>query len=331
MNCLNKKYAFTCGDINGIGPEIIVKSLLEIDLSNNLVVVIIPEKIIVDEIEKNNFDFEINYVNSAKEIENYESGLIVFDIPCKQQDLGCATKESGLVSFNSINIAIELAAAKIVDAIITAPISKLAFSLAGINFPGHTELLSSKTNSKDHVMMFLSEHFHCALATIHEPISNISKLLTVERLTNVFSTVYFTLKNDLQITKPKIAVLSLNPHAGEKGKIGNEEIEIIEPAIRNFNYKNLKGPFVPDAFFGMNLQNKYDCIIGMYHDQVLIPFKMLNFNSGVNFTAGLNIIRTSPDHGTAFDIAGKGIADPKSFVEAIKWAAQIIENRRIKN
>jgi 4-hydroxythreonine-4-phosphate dehydrogenase len=136
------------------------------------------------------------------------------------------------------------------------------------------------------------------------------------------------LVKDLRLSNPKVAVLGLNPHAGEEGSIGKEEIHVIKPAIDSFGTKNIQGPFVPDAFFGAKKYKNYNAVLGQYHDQVLIPFKLLNFDKGVNYTAGLPIVRTSPDHGTGYDIAGKGIADPTSMIEAVKWAAKIVNNRK---
>ena len=211
---------------------------------------------------------------------------------------------------------------------VTAPISKASFELAGINFPGHTELLAERGNAKNYAMTFISNKMNCALVTIHDPINKISKNLKKGKIKSVINTVKQSLINDFKVANPKIAVLGLNPHAGENGRIGDEEIKIIIPALNELGDKNIEGPFVPDAFFANKLYKKFNIVVGMYHDQVLIPFKMMNFNSGVNYTAGLNFIRTSPDHGTAFDIAGKNIADPSSILEAFKVAEKIIKNRR---
>jgi 4-hydroxythreonine-4-phosphate dehydrogenase len=177
--------------------------------------------------------------------------------------------------------------------------------------------------------MFLSKKMNCALATIHEPIKSIPRLLKINPLIKIFDLSYETLSHDLNIANPKIAVLGLNPHAGESGYIGTEEIDIISPAMKKSKYSShLHGPFSPDAYFANKVYAQYDATIGMYHDQLLIPFKMLNFSSGVNYTAGLPIIRTSPDHGTAFDIAGLNKADVGSFKEAFYAAKRININRK---
>ena len=214
------------------------------------------------------------------------------------------------------------------DAVITAPISKTAIKIAGKNFPGHTEMLAGWCNVKNFVMMFLSGKMNAAIATIHEPVKKVPGLITKELLSNKIEVIYNSLKNDLRINSPLIAVLGLNPHAGENGLIGDEEEKIIKPFVLNYKFSEyLRGPFSPDAFFANRLYKNFDLVFGMYHDQVLSPFKLINFGSGVNFTAGLPIVRTSPDHGTAFDIAGKGIADESSIISAFIYAKRIVKNR----
>jgi 4-hydroxythreonine-4-phosphate dehydrogenase len=181
---------------------------------------------------------------------------------------------------------------------------------------------------KNFVMMFFSKKMNAALITIHEPVKNIPGLISKKLLTKKLKVVIDALRNDLKIKNPHIAILGLNPHAGEGGLIGLEEEEIVKPFIKEFADEMLSGPFSPDAFFANHLYKKYDVVIGMYHDQILIPFKMLNFNSGVNYTAGLPIVRTSPDHGVAYDIAGKNLANPASILEAYRFAEKIVRNRK---
>ena len=178
-------------------------------------------------------------------------------------------------------------------------------------------------------MMFISDEFKCGLLTIHEALINVPNLIDSKRLSITVETILNSMKVDFKIDNPSLAILGLNPHAGENGHIGREELDVIIPFIKE-KTDNLCGPFVPDAFFGNKSYNKYDFILGMYHDQVLIPFKMLAFERGVNFTAGLPIIRTSPDHGTAYDIAGKFKANPTSMIEAYKWAKLILTNRKTR-
>ena len=322
-----QKFVFTCGDINGIGPEIVIKTLNKISSKSSYRFYFICPANVFNKIcqtVKPEFQYQI-----VKEFDqSLQLPVQVIDIGKVKTNPGKATRESGRSSFNAIELAFELAERKKVDAIITAPISKTAFNLAGINFPGHTEMLAKWSGVKDYVMMFLSEKINAALLTIHKPIKKVPGLLTKERLSNTIKILLHTLKNDLNISNPDIAILGLNPHAGEKGMIGSEEEEIIKPVIKNLRQtKNISGPFSPDAFFGAKMYKDFDLVLGMYHDQVLIPFKLLNFSSGVNYTAGLRIVRTSPDHGVAYDIAWKNVADESSMTKAYEYAKLILKNR----
>lgn len=319
-----KTFIFTSGDVNGIGLEIIIKTLNKKRAgTNSRFIIISPQNAfyIAAEIVKPQFKYKVTSdLQSSKEL------VTIYDIGKVKLSPGKNTKEAGLSAYNAIRCSFDLLQGNMADAVVTAPISKTAIKMAGINFPGHTEMYASWCGIKKYVMMFLSSSFNAALLTIHEPISKIPKLITPERIQDYLSIVFTTLKENLRLEDPSIAVLGLNPHAGESGIMGLEEEKIIKPAIKKFKYAN--GPFSPDAFFANKLYKNFDCVLGMYHDQVLIPFKMLNFSAGVNFTAGLPVIRTSPDHGTAFDIAGKGIADPSSMIEALHYADKFITSRR---
>jgi len=321
------RHALTCGDINGIGPEIVIKSINSLyNSSIRNFAFFCPSNVFEKTIEivKPNFPYEI----IKKEIVlRKKKHVIIYDIGKFTQSLGKPTTFSGHASYESIINGYDYTYRSFADSIITAPISKSAFQLAGINYPGHTELFANLTGTKKYLMTFLSKNMIAGLVTIHISIKDVSKSLTINKLRNSITIMNRMLINDLGIKNPKIAVLGLNPHAGEDGKIGDEEKKIIKPVLRNINNINVFGPFVPDAFFGNKKHRNFDAFLGMYHDQVLIPFKLINFEKGVNYTAGLPIIRTSPDHGTGYDIAGKGIADPSSFIEAIKWAEKIIKNR----
>lgn len=324
-----KTLAFTCGDINGIGPEICIKAINQIyNPQKRKILLFIPKNVFENTaaVIKPSFQFTFQ---SEKYIPNSEYVTII-DIGKFKLHLGEPTKESGKAAFISLQKAFYTVTLNNADAMITAPISKTAFQLAGKNYPGQTELLAEWSRSKNYLMMFLSAKLICGLATIHEPLKKISGLITKRRIETSIQILYSTLQNDLGIEKPHTAVLGLNPHAGENGNIGQEEIKTIQPVIREFKNNLVEGPFVPDAFFGNKSYKKFDAVLGMYHDQVLIPFKLMNFSSGVNFTAGLPIVRTSPDHGTGYDIAGKGIADSQSIIQAVRWAERIISNRRKK-
>jgi 4-hydroxy-L-threonine phosphate dehydrogenase PdxA len=190
-------------------------------------------------------------------------------------------------------------------------------------------MLAEYTRTKNYSMMFLSQKIKASLVSIHEPIRKVAGFIKEKQLHSIFDVVINSLNNDFNLLNPKIAVLGLNPHAGENGAIGKEELNIIVPAIKNYAFnKFISGPFSPDAFFANRSYKQYDMVVGMYHDQLLIPFKLLNFGGGVNYTAGLPIIRTSPDHGTAYDIAGKNMASPSSMIQAYKYALAILKNRK---
>lgn len=325
------KFIFTCGDTNGIGPEISLKAINKLYAPKKYKLIIpIPLNVFEFYTDKIKLKFPFNIVKKVSKEELDTDSITIIDLGNAKIDIGKPTRFSGRTSYRSILNANELLTMSPGSAMITAPISKYAWQKAGINFPGHTELLAHLTKTKKYSMMFLSQKFKCALLTIHEPISKVPRLITKTRLKDLLDLVADTSLNDLNISSPRIAVLGLNPHAGENGKIGNEEIKKIIPVIEGAVKKGIHvdGPCVPDAFFANKLYLKYDIVIGMYHDQLLIPFKMMNFNSGMNYTAGLPIIRTSPDHGTAYDIAGTMSADISSMVESFKWARRIVKNRK---
>jgi len=321
------KFVFTCGDINGIGPEIVIKALNKINsLSNDRFVFICPRNVFIKNTKIVKPTFEYTITRQIKETDKIVSILDIGNYKC---NLGIPTVDSGKAAVEAVHISFRLAHDKIVDGIITAPLSKTAINLAGKHFPGHTEMYAGWSNVKNFVMMFLSRKMNAGLITIHEPVNKVPKLITKKNLISKLDVVLNSLINDLGIKKPKIAVLGLNPHAGEEGLIGKEEQNILKPLISQAKYKNyLNGPFSPDAFFANRMYKNYDLVLGMYHDQVLIPFKLINFGAGVNFTGGLPIVRTSPDHGTAFDIAGKGLANESSIIKAYIYAKKIVNNRK---
>lgn len=320
---------FTCGDINGIGPEICIKTINQIYPSRDKKIIFICPANVFENTsltERPSFSYRITKDELPSKIDN--EFVTIIDIGNQVQSIGKPTKESGKASYAALQKAHQLLKQKYADAMITAPVSKSAMKLARINLPGQTEILAGLSNSKKFMMMFLSDGLICGLSTIHEPIANVHRSLKVASVKLSLEILNSTLSVDLGIESPRIAVLGLNPHAGEEGNIGKEEITVIKPALKACKNILADGPFSPDAFFGTKKYKDYDAVLGMYHDQVLIPFKLLNFNSGVNFTAGLPIIRTSPDHGTGYDIAGKGSADPHSMLEAVSWTEKIILNRR---
>jgi 4-hydroxythreonine-4-phosphate dehydrogenase len=300
------KFVFTCGDINGIGPEIVIKTLNQIThyKTPHKFYFICPTNIFQTVALRIKPTFKYEIVNQ----KDHDSSAIVtvIDSGTTKQSIGKPTINSGKASYKSLLLSYELIRRGDADAVITAPISKTAIKMAGINFSGQTEMFAKWSNTNNYAMTFLSKKMCAALVTIHNPLEDVLKSLKFKKLDTLVEVIISTLKIDLRVLNPKIAVLGLNPHAGENGIIGKEEIDIISPVIKKYAKSvSIEGPFSSDAFFGSKTYKNYDMIIGMYHDQVLIPFKLLNFGGGVNYTAGLPIIRTSPDHGVAYDIADK--------------------------
>jgi 4-hydroxythreonine-4-phosphate dehydrogenase len=323
---MNNKFVFTCGDTNGIGPEIVLKTLIKIaDKNDDKYFLIIPRNIFNAAVEKIKPEFSFEFISDPSAASSKLNILPLDNAPIKK---GMPTPESGMASFLSIKKSFELLKEGFADTVITAPISKTAINMAEINFPGHTEMFAQWCGIHNYVMTFLSKKMNAALVTIHEPIKKVSGLVTKEKLRETFDTVIKMLKTDLRIINPRIALLGLNPHAGEEGLIGTEEMSIVKPLLNEIEYKNISGPFSSDAFFANKLFKNYDIVVGMYHDQILIPFKLINFSSGVNYTAGLPIVRTSPDHGVAYDIAGQNKADPSSMIESVMYAKKIVKNRK---
>lgn len=324
------RFVITCGDINGIGPEIVVKSLNRLTLrrKKNKYYFVCPQNIFQKTVEhvKPGFDFEIVSPNEANESSTKVS---IIKLPKCREKTGYPTKFSGLVAYQALQTSYSFLKSNIADAVITAPVSKTALNMAGIKFPGQTEMFAYWSGTKEYVMTFLSNQLNVALQTIHIPLKNVHKFLNQKELEATFNVLIGTLKKDLAIKSPRIALLGLNPHAGENGLIGTEEEKIVKPVIKKYSRKIvIDGPFPADAFFARKLFKNYNFVLGMYHDQVLIPFKYINSGFGVNYTAGLPIVRTSPDHGVAYDIAGKNIADEKSMLQAVKYAEIIVNNRK---
>ena len=312
----------TIGDINGIGPEIILKNLknesfikkYDITVVSPISVLKYYAKLLKIKLSMDNF----NIIPIATENVNI--------------NIGRMTEESGYISGLAIDTAIQLALSGEYDAIVTAPINKKSLNLGGYNFTGHTEMLTALGGTKDTCMIMLSDIFNIAFATTHPPLKDVSGMITKKLLLSKIGVCYNMLKNDLGIKKPEIGVLGLNPHAGDNGFIGDEERKTIIPAVNDAMLKyedmHISEPQSADGYFTTKKYLKYDMTLAMYHDQGFIPFKMLAGHKGTNFTAGLSFIRTSPDHGTAFDIAGKNKASEVSLMEAVKWADKLSKNSK---
>ncbi|MEJ2195893.1 MAG: 4-hydroxythreonine-4-phosphate dehydrogenase PdxA [Ignavibacteriaceae bacterium] len=322
-------FAFTCGDINGIGPEIVIKAINKIVSLNHSgkLYVLCPANVFYNTLQNVKPDFEFDILKN----QNKESNQLVsvINIGNVRQNLGKPSVTSGKTAYKSLSLAYDLLKSGKANAVVTAPVSKTAINKAGYDFRGQTELYAKWTNTSNFVMTFLSQKINAALLTIHCSLKNVHNLINIKKLESTINVILKTLKYDLRISNPRIAVLGLNPHAGENGIIGDEERSIILPVIKKFRKTiSIDGPFASDAFFANQMFNGFDMTLGMYHDQILIPFKLLNFGQGVNYTAGLPIVRTSPDHGVAYDIADKYIADESSIVQAYRYALRIVKNRQ---
>ncbi len=325
--------AITMGDFNGIGPEIVLKSITFGKVRSWCTPILIGS---IDVYEFYARTLRLQIViqeSSVLPVKNIPGTIPVFNIRKFYKPRikpGKLSVEAGEYAGESIVVAADLAERKFIDGIVTAPVSKVALNKAGYRFQGQTEMLAKHYGVDNTLMLFTSKDLKVGLATTHIPMSRLSREISKTYILNKIQILQSSLKKDFAILHPKLAVLGLNPHAGEGGFLGKEEHKSISPAIQAAVRKGIKvqGPFPADAFFGSFREREYDAILALYHDQGLIPFKMLNFERGVNFTAGLPIVRTSPDHGTAFEIAGKGIANPSSMVEAIRTAVSIINNRR---
>lgn len=322
----------TIGDINGIGPEVIIKALSDSRLLNLFTPLIYGSTKVLSFYKKALNITDFNYSQSKNPGQLIPRKINVINCWNEHYEVkaGEDTPEGGKCAFMALERAVSDLKEGLIDGLVTAPINKNNIQNDQFKFPGHTEYLASKFDSKDILMMMVGHSMKVGVATGHIPIKEVSQMLTKELLMKKIRLMNQSLKNDFGIIKPKIAVLGLNPHAGENGLLGAEENEMIKPAIKELKDKGILafGPFPADGFFGVAQYQKVDGIMAMYHDQGLIPFKALAFDNGVNFTAGLPVVRTSPDHGTAFNIAGKDQADPSSIREAIYLAIDVIHQRK---
>ena len=327
------KLGISIGDYNGIGIEIILKTFLDKRMLDFCTPIIFGSTKLITAYKKAmNIDLPFNGV---KEVGNAILGKINIvnlwndDIVL---ELGKATESSGKYAFKSLEAATNSLEKGEIDVLVTAPINKDNIQSEEFKFPGHTEYLESKLNGES-LMILMADKLRVGLITGHIPVSEISTSITPELIKKKVAILYKTLVQDFAISKPKIAVLGLNPHCGDKGVIGSEDDEIIRPTIAEIQEekKLVYGPYAADSFFGSKNYQNFDGILAMYHDQGLAPFKTLSFGGGVNFTAGLDKVRTSPDHGTAYELAGKDEANINSFKEAVFSAIQIFKTREEYN
>lgn len=326
--------AITAGDINGVGYEIILKGIADPHIVEICRPIVYGNPKIARQhaqtLSEEYRNIQFNIINSPKEAKDGRLNMIVCypdDTPLK---LGESTPEAGKASFSSLERACKDLKAGLVDALVTAPINKRNIQSENFSFSGHTEYLTSVfgNEKKDSLMMMVSDAMKVALVCNHTPISKVPAMITEDRIIRKLTVLNQTLQQDFMVRSPRIAVLALNPHAGDNGLIGKEEQEVIRPAINKANEQGIYafGPYSADGFFGAGEYVHYDAVLAMYHDQGLIPFKSLDMN-GVNFTAGLDIIRTSPDHGTAYNLVGKDTANPESFAHALYMAIDLLRTR----
>jgi 4-hydroxythreonine-4-phosphate dehydrogenase len=328
------KLGISIGDTNGIGPEVIVKTLTDQRILNFCTPVIYASPGVLNKVRKalSAEHFFYQQVDNANAIIPRKINLIT----CWEDDIemntGTPTPESGKASLDSLLAACKDLKAGLLNGLVTAPINKDNIQAEEFNFPGHTEFLTSYFDAPESLMLLVSENLRVATVTGHIPVKDVSSKLTEELLIRKMTILLDSLKKDFGILKPRIAVLGLNPHAGEEGLLGAEEIDVIRPAVMHMKERGhlVFGPYPADGFFGMRQYKQVDAVLAMYHDQGLIPFKTLAFENGVNYTAGLPIVRTSPDHGTAYDIASKHIANETSFREALFLACDVIKKRQIE-
>jgi 4-hydroxythreonine-4-phosphate dehydrogenase len=326
--------AITMGDPAGIGPEIIVKAMGEQTVfAQSRPVVLGDEGILSDAARWSKVPLKIKRIEEPEE-GIFRRGILnlipLTDLPPEEVPLGAPRSQGGAAAYRYIERGVQLAQRGSVDALVTAPISKEALNAAGYPFPGHTELLAKMTGSGDKVMMLAGPRLRVALVTTHLPLRQVPDALTRERITRTIEITAQGLKDYWGIQSPRLAVAGLNPHAGEGGIFGSEEQEIILPAVEECRQKGMAvfGPLPADSLFFHAASGRYDVVVSMYHDQGLIPLKLLHFRDGVNITLGLPIIRTSVDHGTGYDIAGQGVADPTSLINAILLAAKMAATKK---
>ncbi|MEJ2696640.1 MAG: 4-hydroxythreonine-4-phosphate dehydrogenase PdxA [Candidatus Sulfobium sp.] len=321
-----KRLAVTMGDPGGVGPEIILKALASSEVLNCCRPVIVGSRRVMEEcLSLLSLPFEIRVITRPEEEKSPSGSISLIDAGNLDGFLkGKATAEGGKAAADCIRKAVSLALDGKVEGIVTAPISKEALRMAGLSWPGHTEMLAELTGTKEYAMMLAGGPLRVILVTIHTSLRSVPGLITSQ---SVLKTIRLAKKacDMLEIKHPRIAVAGLNPHAGEGGLFGSEEKQEILPAIELARKEGIPvdGPFPPDTVFHRAYRGQTDIVVCMYHDQGLIPLKMVAFDKGVNVTVGLPFVRTSPDHGTAYDIAWAGKADPSSMVEALKLAARL--------
>lgn len=325
------KVGISIGDVNGIGPEVIMKALKDARILLDCTPIIYGSNKVFSHYKKILEENDFNYQSCKTAEEAHIRKINVVNVWNEEIEyqLGQVTETGGKYAFLSLESATQDLASGKIDVLVTAPISKEAMAKSGFKFPGHTEYLADLAGMEEALMVMVSGNLRVALVTSHIALKDVNTALTKEKILDKIKTFEASLKKDFGLIKPKIAVFGLNPHAGENGKMGTEEQEIIAPAINQARGEDILafGPYPADGFFGSPARGQFDGVLAMYHDQGLTAFKALAFEDGVNYTAGLPIVRTSPDHGTAFDIVGQNKASELSMRSAIYVAMDVYRNR----
>lgn len=327
------KVGITHGDTNGVGYELIMKTFAEPAMMDICIPVVYGASKVAQQHRKQ-LDMNINFnvIASANEAEAARLNLLNCTDDEVKVEMGQATPDAGRAAYQALERAVEDLKAGRIDVLVTAPVCKASIHGKDFNFAGHTEYLAARlgTEGEEPLMILCNRLMRVALVTTHLPVQQVSEAITGEAVEKKIKALYHSLRRDFMLSAPRIAVLGLNPHSGDDGVLGSEEKEIIAPAVAAAMESGIPcfGPYSADGFFGAAMYTHFDGILAMYHDQGLAPFKALSMDDGVNFTAGLPYVRTSPDHGTAFDIAGKGEASEVSFREAVYMAIDVWRNRR---
>ena len=327
----NIRIGITQGDINSIGYEIIIKTFMDERMLESTTPIIFGSSKAASYHRKalNINTFNLNLVKGAQHAVAHHANIVnIIDKEVKIE-LGKSTSTGGELAYMSLEAAVDALKKGHIDVLVTAPINKNNIQSDKFSFPGHTEYLAELFGEHDDLMLMIGNEIRIGVITGHIPLRQIPETITEDLILRKIRILHKSLVRDFAIEKPKIALLGMNPHAGDEGLIGEEEKNTIIPAINKANEEDILtfGPYPADGLFGTPNYRKFDGILAMYHDQGMLPFKALAFNSGVNYTAGLPIIRTSPAHGTAYEIAGKGLASPESFREAVYLACDIYRNR----
>ncbi|MGB0897471.1 MAG: 4-hydroxythreonine-4-phosphate dehydrogenase PdxA [Flavobacteriaceae bacterium] len=317
------------GDLNGIGPEIVLKTFSDPRMFDFCTPVVFASQKAIQFLKKHlNITTQTQKVESLDKLVDKKLNIInVWDEPFNF-NFGKETSKAGEYAIKSLKSATEALKSGKINALLTAPINKSNIQSDTFTFPGHTDFLAQELKGNP-LMFMVSDELKIGLLTDHVAVKDVASGITPKVIKDKITTIHESLKKDFRIRKPKIAVLGINPHSGDNGVIGQEDDEVLKPTIAELNNNNILvyGPYAADSFFGSNNYKKFDAVVASYHDQGLIPFKTLTFGNGVNYTAGLSEVRTSPDHGTAYEVAGKGVADASSFKEAMFTAISIVKHR----